>query len=128
VVLGMLIGGYIPRCRRSATVVQGLRIGSAPFGPVVPVVRVVVVSAAFGEIHLHLRVRSLYFAHHAGHSHIAVPGNRIYVSSEVRIIELRYHPAPVNVVVIEDPYFRSSAGSLKQRSNMVGDELGLAFL
>src|ERR1700722_16859530 len=81
----VLVGGHVPGYGSPAPVVQNVAIGSAPLGPVVLVVGVVVVGAALGEIHLDVGMGGQHFAHHARYAHIAMPGNRVYVSSEARI-------------------------------------------
>ena len=110
---------------RPATVVQYVGVRRAHFRPVILIMRIVVISAALGEIHFHLRMCCLHLAHHAGHA-LRNRARRLNSHiSESRDYRARTSPCPRKQVVIENPYFRGGPCLLEQRSYMIGDELCL---
>ena len=71
--LAMFIRGDVPGEGGTAPVRQDISVGLAPLRPVVLIVRVVIIGAAFRLVHFGFGMSGVHFAHHAGLAGVAVP-------------------------------------------------------
>src|SRR5213593_3829229 len=90
--------------------------------------RIVVIGAALGEVHLRFGMYSMDLAHHDRLANVSVPRDGIGVAAEIGIVEFGDDPAPINIIVVENPNLRWRVRLFEQRPEMLADEFGLALL
>jgi len=89
---------------------------------------IIVISTAFRKIHFGFGVGGMHFAHHAGFARVTVPSDGMCIPPKIGIIQFRYHPPPIHIVMIQDPYLGGRICLFEERPQVFDDEFGLAFL
>src|SRR6201987_732455 len=118
----------VPSGDRSAPVAQNAGEGACPLRAIGQIAGIGVVGSTFGPIHFGVGAGFVRLGHHLRLSHIAVPGNRVAILTQVGIVKFGDGAPPQVVIVIKNPdlCFKILLG--ERWSQKLGYEIDLIFL
>src|SRR5438309_2290109 len=70
----------------------------------------------------------MHFAYPSWFARVTVPSDGMCITPKIGIIQFRYHPPPIHIVMIQDPYLGGRICLFEERPQVFDDEFGLAFL
>src|SRR5258708_6731118 len=107
------IEGEIPRSNRAAPISQDAGKGCAPLRPVLGVIRIGVIGAAFGPVHFDVGIGGVNSIYPLRLAYITVPCDGIAVPADIGRFQFAHGPAPQVVNVINQPNLRLYSAALK---------------